>query len=259
MQSVNIPERKQTYHEILDIFLSSVKNNPDAFLELRVQNNILRYKLSTTQKPWSSSSSSNVNWPGPCLSVPPPTHPPSSNVVTASSKEQPIRQLRKKRKAVISTPSPKSDRVGDDDASANDGLALSTSPISDAPHEILRQQGQVHFDLQVSNLSIQDNNDTEADLTSLDDDNTEAVQTFVSPFATHNRFNVLHLDVCSDDMAMPSDAVADTTKEFKRQSVVTCRQCISELIENVKNCKCRENGDPLAYCWYCGGCDNCTM
>ena len=79
--------------------------------------------------------------------MPHPTHPPSSSVATASSKEQ----LRKKRKAVISTPSPTSDRVGDDDAAANDVLALPTLPISDAPPEILRQQGQVHFDLHVSN------------------------------------------------------------------------------------------------------------
>ena len=259
MQSVNIPERKQTYHEILDIFLASVKNNPDAFLELRVQNNILRYKLSTTQKPWSSSSSSNVNWPGPCLSVPPPTHPTPSSVVPASSKDQPIRQLRKKRKAVASTSSPTSDRVGEDDTSANDALALPTSPITDAPPEILRQQGQVHFDLQVSNFSIHDDDDTEANLTSLGNDNTEAVQTYESPFATYNKFNTLHLlDVCADDMAAPGD-VSDTPKQLRGQCVVTCRKCVSELIENVKNCNCVENGVPPAYCWNCGGCDNCTM
>ena len=221
MQSVNIPERKQTYHEILDIFLASVKNNSDAFLELRVQKNILRYKLSTTQKPWSSSSSSTFNWPGPCLSVPPPTHPPPSSVVPASREDQPIRQSRKKRKAAASTPSPTPDRVGDDDASAN--VALPTSPISDAPPEILRQERQIDFDLQVSNLSIHDDDDTEANLTSLDDDNTEADPTYGSPFETENPFAVLS-DVGCDDRYTESASINDNSK-MTREIIYMCYPC----------------------------------
>ena len=49
-------------------------------------------------------------------------------------------------------------------------------------------------------------------------------------------------------------------KDLRKQSfAVTCRKCVSEVFNDIKNCKCVENSVPPAICWYCGLCDHCTI
>ena len=42
---------KDFYHQLLDMYLASAKNNPHSFLEFRIQSNILRTKFTTTARP----------------------------------------------------------------------------------------------------------------------------------------------------------------------------------------------------------------
>ena len=42
---------KAFYHQLLDMYLASAKNNPHSFLEFRIQSNILRTKFTTTARP----------------------------------------------------------------------------------------------------------------------------------------------------------------------------------------------------------------
>ena len=43
------------YHQLLDMYLATAKNNPDSFLEFRIQSNILHTKFTTTAWPNNNS------------------------------------------------------------------------------------------------------------------------------------------------------------------------------------------------------------
>ena len=190
--SVTINESKKFYHNLLDGFLTSVKGNRDSFLELRVQDGILRYKISTTQKPWStyagpsSLRSPRLNRP-PSFNRPPPPILNLESDVSAKDTNLPDkvthRRQNKRPCHAILTPSPTS-KPSTNQASSDTPKARPDLSLTDDQPEILRQEEQTFHNLEVSDLSYDD---------AEDDDNP----LHTSPFETPNPFSVLSLNESS--------------------------------------------------------------
>ena len=96
-QSVLIYESNEFYHNLLSNFLTTARYNKNSYFELRIQHNVLQYKLSTTLKPY------NGTIPPPNFSRLPPPAPPQGRNGRMKGSDPP---QKKRLYAAIQTPSP---------------------------------------------------------------------------------------------------------------------------------------------------------
>ena len=239
--SVTIPESKEFYHNLLDAFLSSAKYSHDSYFELRIQKGAVRFKLSTTEKPWNVTVAPSFNKPVPRFRAPPPTlsTPPQGRVGSVNGpNQQPssIQQPRKRRHGAVMTPSPSTQK-----ASENASLMPAT-PANDPP-EVLRQQQHEHHVLEISDIPLADNI-------------SEPNMTYTSEYETPNPFSVLS---CNDDDD-PTPDLAKTMIDIiekknptddsgHRYDVGLCEGCYS----GTNKCKCKYE----IICCYCHKCIQC--
>ena len=231
---------------------------------MRVQKGILRFKFSTTQKPWGAPAVPTFNKPSPCYSAPPPFFTSSSlrRVEPAAGANQQLptgQQCRKRRKASPPTPSPKtsSNKVNNETTPVP---APIPSPINNGPPEVLRDHKAVEFDLEVSDLSLDD-----------DCDDSAADLTYTSKFETSNPFSVLSCD--------NSDNIDKTVSDFPLKSITTnklqqkkdpandtvycrkihiCKECYPQVFSE---CICFENSEIIEIPEKCIHCHlvSCTL
>ena len=234
-QSVVFLQDESYYHTLLDLFLATAKFNCNSYFELRVQNSVLRHKLSDTERPGTSFAFK------PTFTRLPPQQPArhTAPTATAAGQQTPPKRPNKRRCAAVISPSGQSQPLHNESSNVrsttvmsvprtahiNNELAgdppevvrqhdnvqrnLEVSESAGDPPEVVRQYDNVQHNLEVSDLSIDYPND---------DDNV-ANLTYVSDYTTPNRFSILSGYEDGDD---PTPRLEDTSANKSRISVPPC-------------------------------------